>query len=61
VYSDVSDIFAEATNKNLGSTDQEEVSTEDLNFIHENQDSSLEIPGVALPNNSDDIDEKEVP
>ncbi len=61
MYSDVSDIFAEATNKDPGATDQEEESTENLNFSHENQDSSLEISGVALPNNSDDIDEEEVP
>jgi hypothetical protein len=61
VYSNVSDIFAEATNKDPGGKDQEEASTEDANFIHENQDSSLEIPGVAQPNNIDDIDEEEVP
>ncbi len=61
MYIDVSDIFAEATNKDPGATDQEEVSTEDPNFSHENQDFSLEIPCVALPNNSDDIAEEEVP
>jgi hypothetical protein len=61
VYSDVSDIFTEATSKDPGATDQEEVSKEGPNFSHENQDSSLEIPGVALPNNSDDIDEEQVP
>jgi hypothetical protein len=60
VYSDVLDIFAEATNKDPGATDQEEASTEGPNFSHENQDSSLEIPGEALPNNSDDIDDEEV-
>jgi hypothetical protein len=59
MYSDVSDIFP--TNEDPGGTDQEEASTEDPNFIHENQDYSLEIPGVAPPNNSDDIDEEEVP
>jgi hypothetical protein len=58
MYSDVSDIFAEATNKDPGATDQEEASTEGPNFSHENQDSSLEISGVAPPNNSDDIDEE---
>jgi hypothetical protein len=61
VYSDVSDIFAEATNKDPGATDQDEASTEGPHFSHENQDSSLEIPGVAPPNNSDDIDEEELP
>jgi hypothetical protein len=61
MYSDVSDIFTEATNEDSGATDQEEASTEGPNFSHGNQDSSLEIPGVALPNNSDDIDEEEVP
>jgi hypothetical protein len=61
MYCDVSDIFPEATNDEHGATDQEEASTEGPNFSHENQDSSLEIPGVALPNNSDDIDEEEVP
>jgi hypothetical protein len=50
VYSDVSGIFAEATNTNKdpGATDQEEDSTEDPSFSHENQESSLKIPGVAL-------------
>jgi hypothetical protein len=61
MYSDVSDIFTEATNKDPASTDQEEASTEDPNSSHQNQDSSLEIPGVALPNNNDDIDDEELP
>jgi hypothetical protein len=60
MYSDVSDIFAEATNEDPGATDLEEASAENPNFRHENQDSFLKIPGVALPNNSDDIDEEEV-
>jgi hypothetical protein len=61
MYSDVSDIFAEATNNDPGATDQEEASTEGPNFSHENQDSSLEISGVAPPNNSYDIYEEKVP
>ena len=36
VYSDLSDIFAEVTNKDPGATDQEEASTEDPNFSHKN-------------------------
>ena len=41
MYSDVSEIFAEATNKDPGATDQEKASTEGPNFSHVN-DSSLE-------------------
>ncbi len=61
MYHDVFYIIAEATRKDPVATDQEEASTEGPNFSHENQDSSLEIPGVAPPNNSDDIEEEEVP